>query len=41
VQRHREATYDYELLKAKRKRAEVTIDTWRSLNSARSRGIIT
>jgi len=31
---------DREILAAKRKRAELTIDVWRSLNSARSKGQI-
>ena len=40
MQRVREAVYDYQLLSAKRKRAELTIDVWRSLNAARGRGVV-
>ena len=38
--RIRDCIYDYELIRAKRLRAELTIDVWRSVNSARNKGQI-
>jgi len=35
-----EATMDYEIINKKRERAELTIEVWRSLNSARKKGNI-
>lgn len=32
---------EYEIIRAKRLRAELTIEVWRSLNSARAKGVIT
>ena len=40
VQDWQDAMYDFELLKAKRTRAELTIEFFRSLNSARNKGNI-
>lgn len=34
------ATLAFEALKARRSRAEILIDVWRSLNSARTKGVI-
>lgn len=40
VQDWRDAIYDFELLKAKRSRADITIEFFRSLNSARNKGMV-
>lgn len=38
-ERHIQAVIDYEGLRAKRKRAELMIDVWRSVFSARKQGV--
>jgi len=40
VSEYEDAILDEQTLGAKRKRAELTIEVWRSLNSARSKGIM-
>ena len=40
VDKYEESVLDYELIRAKRLRAELTIEMWRSLNSAKSKGVI-
>ena len=40
VRRHRDAQYTAELLRTQRKGLELTIDLYRSINSARTKGII-
>ena len=37
---HENAVYDKEIISAKPKRAETTVDVWRSINSSRNRGNI-
>ena len=41
IRLYREAIYTLEYVRAKRVQCELTIECWRSLNSARSKGIIT
>ena len=41
VGRYENAVADYETMANKRKTAELIVEVWRSVNSARSRGIIT
>ena len=36
-----DSTLDFEILKNKRLRAELTIEMWRSINSAKSKGVMT
>jgi hypothetical protein len=40
MRRHRDAAYDAEIIRTKRKHAELTIDVWRSINAGRSKGQI-
>jgi len=38
---YEEAILDFETMKNKRLRAELTVEIWRSLNSARTKGVMT
>ena len=41
VRIYRDSIYTLELVRARRMQCELTIECWRSINSARSKGIIT
>jgi hypothetical protein len=40
IEKIKDATYDHEIMRNKRRTEELIIDVWRSINSARSKGVL-